>query len=242
MTGAALLAISHGTDSVAGRRSVGALVAAVRAATVVPVLGGFVDVQPPRLPRVLADLPAAAPAVVVPLLLSAGYHVRIDIARAARRAQRPVAVAAALGPDDGLVRLLARRLAEAGSTEPDRVVLAAAGSSDAAAVRDCRDVAARLAGLLGRPVTVGFLSAAEPRLAAVVDAARHTEPAARVAIATYLLAPGYFHGLVQAAGADVVAAPLLDGSGVVAAELLDAVLARYAAATTTFPSASTDAR
>ncbi len=222
----ALVAISHGTDSVPGRQLVGALVAAIRD-RMPDTHGGFVDVLQPDVETVLRKLPPGRPAVVVPLLLSAGYHVRVDIGRAARKADRPVAVAGALGPDDGLARLLAARLAAAGLTDDDEVVLAAAGSSDQAAVVDCREQGRRLAALLDRPVAVGFLSAAQPTLRDAVETARAT--GRRVVVATYLLAPGYFERQVRAAGPDVMTAPLLDG-GAVPPELVGAALARYAAA------------
>jgi sirohydrochlorin ferrochelatase len=222
----ALLAISHGTDSVRGRAAVGGLVAAVRS-RFPDTRGGFVDVLQPDVATVLGKLPPGSPAVIVPLLLSAGYHVRVDLARVARRTDRPVIVSGALGPDEGLVELLTRRLQEAGLHLEDELVLAAAGSSDAAAVADCHDTARRLAARLGRPVRIGFLSAASPRLPEAVAAARST--GRRVVISTYLLAPGYFLGLAKAAGADVVAEPLLDG-GPVPDELVKVVLARYAAA------------
>ena len=40
------------------------------------------DVQDPDLLDVVAGLPEGETAVVVPLLLSVGYHVKVDIARA----------------------------------------------------------------------------------------------------------------------------------------------------------------
>ena len=213
---------------------VGGLVAAVRA-RFPDTRGGFVDVLQPDVTVVLGKLPSRTPAVIVPLLLSAGYHVRVDLARAARRADRPVVVAGALGPDDLLVSLLDRRLNDAGIQPEDEVVLAAAGSSDAAAVADCHDTADRLAARLGRPVRIGFLSAASPRLSEAVAAARAT--GRRVVVGTYLLAPGYFFDLVESAGADVVARPLLDG-GPVPDELVEAVLARYRAATLGMPASA----
>lgn len=222
----ALLAISHGTDSRRGRALVGGLVAAVRE-RFPDTHGGFVDVLRPDVPTVLGKLPPGAPAVVVPLLLSAGYHVRVDIARAARRADRPVVVAGALGPDDRLVDLLVRRLEEACVLPDDELVLVAAGSSDAAAVTACTGMCERLAARLGRPVRLAFLSAARPTLPEALAAARAS--GRRVVLATYLLAPGYFFDLVEAAGADVVARPLLD-EGPAPEELVDVVLARYAAA------------
>ncbi|HEX7806980.1 MAG TPA: sirohydrochlorin chelatase, partial [Cellulomonas sp.] len=50
------------------------------------------------------------------------------------------------------------------------------------------------------------------------------ESAGRVVIASYLLAPGYFHDRVLEAGADVVSAPLAPDDRIVAI-----VLDRYAA-------------
>ena len=46
----------------------------------------FVDVQPPRVDEVVDDVDGLA--VVVPLLLTSGFHHRVDIARAARRPKR----------------------------------------------------------------------------------------------------------------------------------------------------------
>lgn len=219
----ALVAISHGTDSIRGRALVGGLVAAIRS-RFPDTHGGFVDVLQPDVARVLGKLPPGQPAVVVPLLLSAGYHVRVDLAEAAAAADRAVTVTGALGPDDGLVGLLAGRLAEVGAGPDDEIVMAAAGSSDPAAVADCRVMADRLAAMLGRPIEIGFLSAATPTLPEAVAAARATGH--RVVVATYLLAPGYFLDLVEACGADVVTPPLLTG-GPVPEALVAAVLMRY---------------
>ena len=224
----ALLAISHGTSSPSGQAAVAALVAAVSGSRPeLMVREGFVDVQQPDVATVLDRLPGGEPSVIVPLLLSAGYHVHVDLAEVADALG--ATVAAALGPDDRLVRLLARRLAEAGLTKDDIVVLAAAGSSDAGAVADCVETAGRLGEVLGRPVSVGFISAALPRLADEIATTRAAHPGRRVVVASYLLAPGYFAGLAARAGGDVTSAPLLRPDGVVPAELVDLVLDRFAA-------------
>ncbi|QNO38793.1 cobalamin biosynthesis protein CbiX [Protaetiibacter sp. SSC-01] len=233
----ALLAISHGTSSPSGAAAVSALVDAVTDASPgVAVAGGFVDVQQPDVPTVLGGLPAGAQAVVVPLLLSAGYHVHVDLAQDAA-AFDGVTVAGALGPDDRLVTLLGRRLAESGLRPDDAVVLAAAGSSDARAVADCAETALRLGDLLRRHVTVGYISAASPRLADAVAATRAAHPYCRVVVASYLLAPGYFADLAVAAGGDVTSAPLLASGARVPTELVDIVLDRYADAAATRASA-----
>ena len=112
-------------------------------------------------------------------------------------------------PDDRIVDVLVARLVEAGMRWDDRVVLAAAGSGDASAVDDCRDMGRRLAERLGRRVAVGFLSAARPSVADAVANTRATHPVSRVVVVGYLLAPGYFHDLAAAAGGDVTTAPML---------------------------------
>ena len=128
---------------------------------------------------------------------------------------------------------LLRRLHEAGLRDDDRIVLAVAGSSDRRAVEDCRDQARRLAAASGRDVTIGFLSAADPRLPDAVAVARADDAAARAVVANYLLAPGYFDDLARAAGADVTAPPLLVPDAPAPSELVDIVLDRYAASAST---------
>jgi len=229
----ALVAASHGTSDAGGQRAVAALVAAVEQSSAETIVrGSFVDVQQPDVPQTLSELETGRDAVVVPLLLSAGYHVRVDLARDARQSvARRVTIADALGPDERLTEVLVRRLDEAGLRPDDRVVLGAAGSSDARAVEDCRTAAVMLSRSMCRPVTVGFISAATPRLADAVEQARSGSPeGARVVIANYLLAPGYFAGLASAAGADLVTAPLLADGEPVPAELVDIIRDRYRAA------------
>ena len=92
-------------------------------------------------------------------------------------------------------------------------------------------MARRLAAASGREVTVGFLSAAEPALPDAVAAARRSAGGgARVMLADFLLAPGYFDDLARRAGADVTARPLLVADERAPIELVEIVLDRYAAA------------
>lgn len=219
----ALLAISHGTSDPAGQQVVRRLGNAVASAASARGLAdttvlGHVDVQQPDVQAALDSLGEGRPAVIVPLLLSAGYHVRVDLRRdveAAEQAGRGVTVADALGPDDRLVELLVRRLGQAGADPAeDAVILGVAGSSDAGAQRDCREMAARLSARLGVEVPAAFLSFSEPTVAEAVERVRAETPGRRVVVASYLLAPGYFQGLMEQAEADVVTAPLLPaGSG-----------------------------
>lgn len=220
-----LIATAHGTSSPAGRAAIAGLVAAVAARRPdLTVRAAYVDVQQPEPAAVLASLGGAREGRLVPLLLSAGYHVYVDLTDASD-AVPGTTVAPALGPDDRLAELLRRRLVASGLRDDDVVVLGAAGSSQPSAVEDCRTVADALSRLLGRPVTAAFLSAAEPRLSDAVAA--QGLPGRRVIVATYLLAPGYFADLAAASGADVVTPPLLLPDEPVPDELVDIVLERY---------------
>jgi len=226
-----VLAASHGTSSPDGQAAVRRLVVAVAEALTVEVVGCHVDVEEPDVPTALeraAAADAADRAVIVPLLLSAGYHVFVDLAEAALAAAIPATVTPALGPDLRLIEVLVTRLVEAGFRPGDEVVLAAAGSSDPRAVADCHRTTALLAARLGSAVSTGFISAAAPALPEAVAAARSRTPDGRVVIATYLLAPGYFAELASVAGAHVVAEPLLTPTST-PQELVDIVLDRFSA-------------
>lgn len=227
---AALVAISHGTSSADGQAAIAALVEAVADARPdLGVTGGFVDVQQPDVVASLGALRPNHAAVVVPLLLSAGYHVHVDLQRDTRVPGRVTTLSRALGPDKRLIDVLELRLRAAGFTggAHSEIVLAAAGSSDERAVDDCRTVGAMLAERLDVPVTVGFLSAATPRLAdALIEARLRTDS---VTVSTYLMAPGYFFDLTraQSAGAELVTAPLLLPGENAPGALVDLVIDRY---------------
>ncbi|MGI5272053.1 sirohydrochlorin chelatase [Nonomuraea sp. CA-218870] len=201
-----LVLAAHGTRSEEGRRTLSALARAVRAAR--PrhrVELTYLEISPPLLRDVLPRVPG--PVVVVPLLLAGGYHVHVDLPAVLAEHRPDALVARQLGPHRLLTGALARRLDRAGLRATDAVVLGAAGSSDPAALADVRAAAHRLAVRLSRPVTAAFVSAGEPGLAETMERLR-SGPAARVALASYLLAPGFFHSRLAAAGADLVSAPL----------------------------------
>ncbi len=203
-----LVACGHGTRGAAGRRALARLrldVAALRPG--LQVAAASVDVQKPALPDVVRRITGEGrPCVVVPLLLAAGSHVRVDVARAVAEGGGLAVASAALGPDPALVDVLVQRLAECGARPDDAVVLGAAGSTDPAAVADVAQVAADLAARLGRPVTPGYLAAAAPT---VEDAVRQARAGGRqVALSTFLLSPGFFTERMAATGADRVGGPM----------------------------------
>jgi sirohydrochlorin ferrochelatase len=204
MSHPALLAVAHGSRNPAAADVIRKLAKQVgRLAPMLDVHVAFLGHAEPSLP---AELDAAgANAVIVPLLLSSGYHVSTDIAAAASSAG--ARVAAPLGPDQLLLIALTARLREAGVPEGTPVVLAAAGSSEPAAMTDVEQQAALLADQLGVPVLAAYLSAARPAVADAVAQLRE-QTGKPVAIASYLLAPGLFSGQLAECGATWVTDPL----------------------------------
>jgi len=221
----ALVLCAHGTRDAVGRETVQGIWSAVaRRLPDVTVLEAYVDVHGPELDEVVEGLPRAdgsgLSGVVVPLLLAAGYHVHVDIARAVAT-RRDVLTSSALGPDDRLVDLVVHRLREAGAPAGTPLVLAPAGSSDPRAQADSAEVARRLEVTWGGPVTLGYAAGPAPTVADAVRTARLARGGA-VAVASYLLAPGFFQRRLEDSGADVVSAPLAPD-----ARIVDVVVERY---------------
>ena len=234
----ALVLVGHGSRDPRALSTVRTLVDRIRELRPgLPVHLGHIELNHPLLPGTLAAL-GTGDAVLVPLLLSRGHHVKQDIPRAAAASSARTRVTAPLGPHPLLVETLYARLAEAGWRTPDDaerrvsgVVLAAAGSRDPDAAVDTRRTAVLLAGRLGVPVVPAYASAAEPTVAQAVRAlavrGRH-----RVAVASYFTAPGRFSAECAAAAPWIAASPL--GAHPAMARL---VLHRYdqASATPTAP-------
>lgn len=203
--------MAHGTVDPAGAMVAVALAHRARAHLC------FADVRSPTLAEVLAGL--ANPAVVVPAFLATGWHVRVDLpAQLAATGRRDVVLAEAVAGHPGLLSAATDRLTLAGARPGDGLVLAAAGSSDPRAADEVHGAAAALG------ACVGFIAAGAPRVAEVV-ASRRAAGYERVAVASWLLAPGRFQSSLASCGADVLADPLGAHPGVVAA-----VLDRYRAA------------
>ena len=259
-----LIACAHGTSNAQGAAEVNALrdaIAALRPG--LDVREAYVDVQQPDLVDVVAGLPAdpgsvstadggaaaggpgaaGTSAVVVPLLLSVGYHVKVDIAKAVK--SRPgTAAAAPLGPDPRLAALLDQRLREAGVTDNDAIVLAAAGSSNPNAAVSVEELADQLRALRSNRIVPAYGASAKPSVPEAVamlreeaaggagagESAGGVSVGGRVVVASYLLAPGFFHDQLAKAGADLVTEPLLPSPVLaeIALERYDAALAAHA--------------
>ena len=228
MSAATLVAVSHGTSDPRGQGAIRRLVDGVRGRLPdVDVRQAFVDVEAPGLASALADVDG--PATVVPLLLGAGFHVRVDIATAVQA--RPGAITApTLGPDRLITSLLLDRLRDVGLESDDAIVLAVAGSSDVRARLAADRAAAMLATSLRRRVRVGHLGGAgRPLEHAISEARRELGSSGRVVAASYLLAPGFFASRLDASSADVVTAPLCSGVRL-DDRLVDVVVQRYVTA------------
>jgi sirohydrochlorin ferrochelatase len=187
---AELLLVAHGTRSAAGSATTSRLVDAIGdLRRDVSVRLCFLDVARPSLAEALAQ--TRAPTVLVPLLLSTGYHTVTDIPRAVA-GRSDVQIAAHLGPDGLLVDVLVDRLAAVRSGGPaDRTILVGAGSSHAEAVTELARTADLLAARLDRRVDVLTMASDLP--------AEFAAASGRVEVATYLLAEGQFVDTLRSA-------------------------------------------
>lgn len=220
-----LLAVSHGTADTAGAAAIAALVARVREALPdVDVVEAFVDVQQPDAAELAPTM--VGPLVIVPLLLSSGFHVHHDLHGIAKT--RPhTQIADPMGPDPRLAEVLATRLAET-DEGAESVILTVAGSRDPRSLTDAEGMADLLRTRLDRPIELAYLAARQPDLPTAL--AQHPD----AAVSTYLLAQGYFFDLaVRQAEGRAITPPLLDG-GPVPQPLVDLVVDRYTQATRRF--------
>lgn len=218
-----IVLVAHGTRDPAGPEVIEALADGVRAGVPgVPVRVAYADVRAPSVTDVLAAH-RDEHAVVVPAFLAPGYHVRVDIpAQIVASGHRGAVLTEAFGPAPELVAVLIERLRQGGYRPGDGVVLVAAGSSDHRALVHVHDTAYALGVRLGTPVRIGYAATARPSVAEAVASLRDTLPGARVAVASWLLAPGLFQRKLDDAGADVAANPLGAHPRVV-----DLILRRY---------------
>ncbi|MEU4981647.1 sirohydrochlorin chelatase [Streptomyces sp. NPDC021969] len=210
-----LLVVAHGSRDPRHAQAVHALVRRVRALRPdVRVETGFLDFNVPSVQGVLESLETEGvrDVVALPLLLTRAFHAKADIPAvlAAAPPRLRIRQAEVLGPSPLLLSALERRLYEAGLTPADKsstgVVLASAGSSDPEAIAVIAEIARewRLTGWCA--VRPAFASASLPRTEDAVRRLRELG-CARVAVAPYVLAPGFLPDRIArgAAGADVLA-------------------------------------
>lgn len=185
-----LVTVAHGTRHAEGPRVVGTLVRRVgRRLPDVEVVESYVELTEPSFASVMAT--AQGPSVVVPLLLSTGYHADHDLPESARLSPFPVTIARPLGPHPLLAAAAARQLRAAGATRGDAAVLVVAGSRNPGASVDAMVAGRLLRHRWDGAVRVAFLSGDGPRVPEVMARLR-AEGHTRVVASPYLLAPGHF--------------------------------------------------
>jgi sirohydrochlorin ferrochelatase len=218
------VAVAHGSRDPRAAATVERLLDRVRACGP-RVVTAYLDHAPPTVGQALGAL-GDDPVIVLPLLLTAAYHSKVDIPGALAEARRPgLRYGDTLGPHSLLTAALERRLAERG-IRPRRdtaVVLAAAGSSDPAANATIARMARRWRGW-GR-VVPAYASAARPAPAEAVRALR-ASGFSRVVVASYFLAPGHFADKVRQESLEAGATNVSPVLGA-APELAKIVLQRY---------------
>jgi len=215
--------IAHGSRDprhAAAVRELTARVAAARPGLRVDT--AFLDFCAPSVPSAVERLAAdgVREAVALPLLLTRAFHAKTDIPAVLREATAALPslrlrTAGVLGPSPLLTAALERRLRQAGLRPGDRsstgVVLASAGSSDpeanaviAAIAREWR----RTGWCAVRPAFASASPSSGEDTAAAVRALR-AQGVRRVAVARYVLAPGFLPDRIargaRSAGADVLA-------------------------------------
>ncbi|MGW5331363.1 sirohydrochlorin chelatase [Streptomyces bauhiniae] len=235
-----LLIVAHGSRDPRHAATVHALVARVRSMRPdLRVVTGFLDFNVPSVGGVLKSLAADGVREVVaqPLLLTRAFHAKADIPAVLRDAPRGMRVrqAEVLGPSPLLLSALERRLSEAGLSPADKsstgVVLASAGSSDAEAIAVIADIAREWWRTGWCAVRPAFASARLPRTEDAVRELR-AQGCERIAVAPYVLAPGFLPDRIARGAADAdVLADVLGPAPEVARVLLD----RYTEALRTVP-------
>lgn len=194
-----LVTVAHGTRHATGNRV--AVELALRAGQRLGVesQASYVELCTPLFADVVGA--SAEPMIAVPLLLSRGYHVAVDLPAAVLGAREEIVLAPALGPHPLLAQAQTARLEDAGAVPGAPLVMIAAGSRDQRAVEDLAIAGELLSEAWGAPVRVAVLSGEGPRPETVIEAGDAVSP--------YLLSPGYFATRAadeaRAAGAGIVA-------------------------------------
>ncbi|WP_022909103.1 sirohydrochlorin chelatase [Aestuariimicrobium kwangyangense] len=186
-----IVVAAHGTRSQLGQRTITRAAELLASATGAAVTVGWIDVLEPTVDEVVAGLDSP---VVVPWLVGGGFHLLVDVKRAAA-ANPGATVLAPVGDSPGLVDALVERLGDQASDAATPVALLWAGSRMPVAQERVAEIARRLGERVGRPVTPVALAASAVPADEAVSALREgsDEPAA----VSLLLAPGYFHDLAR---------------------------------------------
>ncbi|MFZ4486984.1 MAG: sirohydrochlorin chelatase [Candidatus Nanopelagicales bacterium] len=199
-----------------------------------PVVAAFIEHDEPRLDDAVGRLvdDGEDDIIVVPLLLSRAFHGRVDVPKAvaAVRASSTAVIRCAevIGADKALLPALERSLPGAAP-----VVLAVAGTADAAAQRDLDGLAAAWSRQRGTAVVVAHASQATPDVAtAIKDLERaqdaqgaHSAKGTQAAVASFVLFEGILPDRIRAAAGPRHVTPALFTSPEIADLIIDRALA-----------------
>ncbi|MFH8349139.1 sirohydrochlorin chelatase [Streptomyces sp. NPDC018045] len=218
-----LIVAAHGSREARAQRETHQLLARVRALRpTLRVASAYFDIHRPTVDEAVTTL-RGTPAIVVPLLLGAGFHFTVDLPTVLG----PARAAEPLSPHPLLTEALTYRLREAESRAgftADAVILAAAGSRRPGGNDRCYATARHLGAVLRDrrravvPVRPALLCAGsgaghgEARSLARTAADLRGEGRTRIAVLPYLMATGRFSDLLDTeagrAGCGCAARPL----------------------------------
>lgn len=188
---ARLVTVAHGTRHAPGNDVARELTLLAGDLLQIPAEVAYVELCDPLLTDVMREL--EDPSVVVPLLLSTGFHIRHDLPEAAALSAVPVTMAPPLGPDPLIARVQVAQLQRAGAQPGQAVVMVAAGSMDSAAVTDLETARDHLTDLWGAEVRLAAYAGELPRPGEIIRPGD--------AVSLYLLAEGHFAARTRDEGA-----------------------------------------
>jgi sirohydrochlorin ferrochelatase len=215
-----LVAVAHGSTDPAGAAAIRRLIRQVELLRPeLQVTAAFLSNGTPTLDDSLSALMAEGRApIIVPLLLSSGYHVRHDIPGVVARWQGPcsqISVTPHLGPHALVIDILLERvkrelrtIGDSAARHGAHVVLAAAGSRDPQAAHETSAAAHLLSERLNRPVHLAYTTTNAPRLDTALEQTNRVARGGDVIVATYLLAPGEFERRIHSTAERLGAARL----------------------------------
>ena len=151
-----LVTVAHGTRTPAGNEVAREITQRPGPGSACRPCARYVELSAPLLADVVAA--SSEPTVVVPLLLSTGFHVRHDLPAAVASAPGPIVLGPSLGPYPLVAAAQVERLREAGAAPGQPVVVVAAGSRDPLATRDLRAAASLLGAAWGGHVRLATLA------------------------------------------------------------------------------------
>jgi sirohydrochlorin ferrochelatase len=229
-----IVLVGHGSRDPRSAQTLRGLADAVSRRWAGGARAAFLEFNPPTVAAALHAVAGDLPPVVVPALLTRAYHGTVDVPEVVTASGVLSRVAPVLGPagpaehpEPLLVAALVRRLSEL-DTGFDGLVLAAAGTSYAAARSTVENVGTALSSTVDVVCRVGYATTSGPTVGEAIAAVRDLG-AARVAVVAYFLAPGRLYDTVvhaaHTAGA-VGVTTALAGPANPPDELVELVLAR----------------